>query len=308
MTHCQLHGKSYEPLFGIAAFNIGWPLKAIFSLTDLENDEWNAHRLTLNMYRRSLGTVTIDRWPLHSKLYLLLLGRLGGSVTVSLTLCFFTQRRMSVTEGGIKYSETTEGGRPKLGGLMDPRQGVVDRMSRCQTCAGNMTECPGHFGHIELAKPVYHIGFLTKTMKILRCVCFFCSKLLVAVVCNFTSQSVLTIYNLCCRVWPCLKILFLGEKCVKQLCIHSTLDWCLNLLVCWWKRFNLSHQDNPKVKDIVAKSKGFPRKRMAHIYDLCKGKNICEGGDEIDKDTDQAGQEGKPKVINWSAMLWVPFD
>ena len=72
-----------------------------------------------------------------------------------------------------------EGGRPKLGGLMDPRQGVVDRMAKCQTCAGNMTTCPGHFGHIELAKPVFHIGFLTKTIKMLRCVCFYCSKLLI---------------------------------------------------------------------------------------------------------------------------------
>lgn len=45
---------------------------------------------------------------------------------------------------------------------------------------GNMTECPGHFGHIDLAKPVFHIGFITKTIKILRCVCFYCSKLLVS--------------------------------------------------------------------------------------------------------------------------------
>lgn len=48
---------------------------------------------------------------------------------------------------------------------------------------GNMTECPGHFGHIELAKPVFHVGFITKIMKVLRCVCFFCSKLLVDAVC-----------------------------------------------------------------------------------------------------------------------------
>ena len=88
-------------------------------------------------------------------------------------------RRMSVTEGGVRYPEVYEGGRPKLGGLMDPRQGAVDRTSRCQTCAGNMTECPGHFGHIDLAKPVFHPGFLTKTQKILHCVCFYCSKLLV---------------------------------------------------------------------------------------------------------------------------------
>ncbi|KAL7869484.1 hypothetical protein AOLI_G00134720 [Acnodon oligacanthus] len=130
-------------------------------------------------------------------------------------------KRMSVTEGGIKYPETTEGGRPKLGGLMDPRQGVIERSGRCQTCAGNMTECPGHFGHIELAKPVFHVGFITKIMKVLRCVCFFCSKLLV-------------------------------------------------------------DANNPKIKDILSKSKGQPRKRLTHVYDLCKGKNICEGGEEMD--------------------------
>ncbi|XP_069954393.1 DNA-directed RNA polymerase II subunit RPB1-like [Cherax quadricarinatus] len=87
-------------------------------------------------------------------------------------------RRMSVTEGGIMYSEVYENGRPKLGGLMDPRQGCLDRNTRCTTCAGNMTDCPGHFGHLDLAKPVFHVGFLTKTVKILRCVCFYCSKLL----------------------------------------------------------------------------------------------------------------------------------
>ncbi|KAK8731143.1 hypothetical protein OTU49_007821, partial [Cherax quadricarinatus] len=85
-------------------------------------------------------------------------------------------RRMSVTEGGIMYSEVYENGRPKLGGLMDPRQGCLDRNTRCTTCAGNMTDCPGHFGHLDLAKPVFHVGFLTKTVKILRCVCFYCSK------------------------------------------------------------------------------------------------------------------------------------
>ena len=84
---------------------------------------------------------------------------------------------MSVTEGGIKYSEIYENGRPKLGGLMDPRQGCLDRHTRCTTCAGNMTDCPGHFGHLDLAKAVYHVGFMTKTMKVLRCVCFYCSKL-----------------------------------------------------------------------------------------------------------------------------------
>ncbi|XP_003371714.1 DNA-directed RNA polymerase II subunit RPB1 [Trichinella spiralis] len=86
-------------------------------------------------------------------------------------------RAMSVCE--ILYPEINENGKPKLGGLMDPRQGVIDRRSRCQTCAGTIADCPGHFGHLELSKPVYHVGFLPKVLKVLRCVCFYCSRLLV---------------------------------------------------------------------------------------------------------------------------------
>uniref|UniRef100_T1JDI6 DNA-directed RNA polymerase subunit n=15 Tax=Myriapoda TaxID=61985 RepID=T1JDI6_STRMM len=139
-------------------------------------------------------------------------------------------RSSSVTDGGIKFPEIYEGGRPKLGGLMDPRQGVIDRLSRCQTCAGNMTECTGHFGHIDLAKPVFHVGFMTKIVKVLRCVCFYCSKLLVS-------------------------------------------------------------PGNPKIKDILGKTKSQNRKRLAHVYELCKGKNICEGGDEIDTKMDDQIQD-----------------
>lgn len=79
-----------------------------------------------------------------------------------------------------------------------------------------MVECPGHFGHLELAKPVFHIGFLNKTIKVLRCVCFYCSKLLIS-------------------------------------------------------------PSNSKIKEIMAETKGNPRKRLSHVYELCKGKNICEG-------------------------------
>ncbi len=96
---------------------------------------------------------------------------------------------MSVTtDGGIQYPETREAGKPKLSGLMDPRQGPTDRTSRCQTCTGNYTECPGHFGHIDLTKPVYHVGFITQTIKVLRCFCFYCSKLLVDPVSCFPTK------------------------------------------------------------------------------------------------------------------------
>jgi DNA-directed RNA polymerase II subunit RPB1 len=80
----------------------------------------------------------------------------------------------------IEYPETLEPGtsRVRQGGLLDLRMGTVDRMNKCETCNGNMTDCPGHFGHLELAKPMFHIGFIGTVMKVLKCVCFHCSKLL----------------------------------------------------------------------------------------------------------------------------------
>lgn len=42
-----------------------------------------------------------------------------------------------------------------------------------------MNDCPGHFGHIELCRPVYHCGFVADVAKILQCVCHGCSKLMV---------------------------------------------------------------------------------------------------------------------------------
>lgn len=43
------------------------------------------------------------------------------------------------------------------------------------------------------------------------------------------------------------------------------------------------------------KTKGQPRKRLTFVYDLCKGKNICEGGDELDiqKENQDPSQEKK---------------
>ncbi|KAF9491957.1 DNA-directed RNA polymerase II, subunit 1 [Pleurotus eryngii] len=67
--------------------------------------------------------------------------------------------------------------KPKVGGLMDPRMGTIDRNFKCQTCGEGMSECPGHFGHIELARPVFHPGFILKVKKILECICVNCGRL-----------------------------------------------------------------------------------------------------------------------------------
>eukprot|EP00163_Fabomonas_tropica_P006227 TRINITY_DN1580_c0_g1_i2.p2 TRINITY_DN1580_c0_g1~~TRINITY_DN1580_c0_g1_i2.p2 ORF type:complete len:151 (+),score=14.89 TRINITY_DN1580_c0_g1_i2:344-796(+) len=91
-------------------------------------------------------------------------------------------RASSVAE--IKFAETVRNGEPVENGLADRRLGTSDHQYRCASCAGDMKECPGHFGHLELARPVYHVGFRNTVLQVLRCVCFRCSKLLPDPVCR----------------------------------------------------------------------------------------------------------------------------
>ena len=85
-------------------------------------------------------------------------------------------KNMSVCH--VIYPETMDESRmkPRDGGLNDPLMGSIDRQFRCKTCSQTMSECPGHFGHIELAKPVFHPGFIKKVKKVLEMVCHNCSK------------------------------------------------------------------------------------------------------------------------------------
>jgi DNA-directed RNA polymerase subunit A' len=62
-------------------------------------------------------------------------------------------------------------------GLMDPRLGVIDPGLECKTCGKHSGSCNGHFGHIELAAPVIHVGFSKLIRRLLRGTCRECSRL-----------------------------------------------------------------------------------------------------------------------------------
>lgn len=53
-----------------------------------------------------------------------------------------------------------EGENSVVGGLFDPRMGVLDYGKLCPTDGLNSHDCPGYFGHIELALPVFQIQFM----------------------------------------------------------------------------------------------------------------------------------------------------
>ena len=84
-------------------------------------------------------------------------------------------RNASVAE--ITSRDTYDNNKPKIGGLFDPRMGVLEPGFICPTDGLDYVNTPGYFGHIELAKPVFYVQYLSTVMKILKCVCFKCSKL-----------------------------------------------------------------------------------------------------------------------------------
>ena len=84
-------------------------------------------------------------------------------------------RRMSVAE--ITSRDTYINNKPVISGLFDPRMGVLEPGLICPTDGLDYMQTPGYFGHINLARPVFYIQYLTTVLKVLRCVCFKCSKL-----------------------------------------------------------------------------------------------------------------------------------
>ncbi len=76
-------------------------------------------------------------------------------------------RNMSATK--IITADTyDDDGFPIDMGLMDPRLGVIDPGLECKTCGKHSGSCNGHFGHIELAAPVIHVGHAKLIRRLFR--------------------------------------------------------------------------------------------------------------------------------------------
>jgi len=88
-------------------------------------------------------------------------------------------RRQSVAE--IQTADTyDEDGATITSGLMDGRLGTLEPRQRCRTCGNTASGCPGHFGHIELAKPVVHVEFTKIIYDLLQVTCRICGRIVLS--------------------------------------------------------------------------------------------------------------------------------
>ncbi len=87
-------------------------------------------------------------------------------------------RRMSAIK--ITIPDTyNDDGYPIDGGLVDPHMGVIDPGLKCRTCGGRTGSCNGHFGHIELIRPVVHPIYTKILLLLLRSTCPSCHRVLI---------------------------------------------------------------------------------------------------------------------------------
>ena len=118
--------------------------------------------------------------------------------------------KQSVAE--IVNRDTYVNNKPVIGGIFDPRMGILDPGLICPTDGLNYINTPGYFGHIKLARPVYYIQFLDNIKKILKCVCLNCGKLLI----NKNKHKYLLDIDSNTR-W---------NKYIYQLCTDSKINRC----------------------------------------------------------------------------------
>jgi DNA-directed RNA polymerase III subunit RPC1 len=63
-------------------------------------------------------------------------------------------------------------------GPMDIHMGISSKTGKCGTCGEGLDKCNGHFGHIKLALPAFHVGYLKHIIEVLNCICKDCSRVL----------------------------------------------------------------------------------------------------------------------------------
>ena len=62
-------------------------------------------------------------------------------------------------------------------GPLDKRMGVSDKHAKCETCGESLQHCNGHFGHVRLVLPVFHVGYFKKVVWVLQNICKACGHL-----------------------------------------------------------------------------------------------------------------------------------
>ena len=161
--------------------------------------------------------------------------------------------KRSVVE--ITNPGTYDGNEPRIGGLFDPRMGILDNGKTCRSCGQTNHGCPGHFGHYKLARPVYFIQFFPYVLNVLNCVCVRCSKLLIdkelhkAVLKRRGEARWRAVLNLCSNIARCGQDTEDGCGAVQP--DRYTRDGIARITAEWVNSLTAAGQEKEKVTQVL---------------------------------------------------------
>ncbi|KAI9818667.1 MAG: hypothetical protein M1826_001348 [Phylliscum demangeonii] len=69
---------------------------------------------------------------------------------------------------------------PMPNGPLDGKLGTCNKNEPCETCGEALQQCNGHFGHVRLALPAFHIGYFRMIITVLQNICKDCSSILLS--------------------------------------------------------------------------------------------------------------------------------
>ncbi len=158
-------------------------------------------------------------------------------------------KRASTVE--ITNRDTYVNNKPAIGGLFDPRMGVLESGIICPTDGHNFINTPGYFGHINLAKPVFYIQYLPTIIKILKCVCIKCSKLLIDkekytyLTSKSNDEKWNQVFSLCNKIKRCGEDTNNGCGCKQPYKIKK--EGLATIIAEWDSIENMSNEDKSKL-------------------------------------------------------------
>ncbi len=100
-------------------------------------------------------------------------------------------------------------GTPVHGGPRDPHFGAIEPGEECPVCGNSRERCPGHFGKLDLARPVVLPYYSDYIADILKATCRACSRILIE---EERAKELLELLKILKEKWPKL-----AENLVKEI-------------------------------------------------------------------------------------------
>eukprot|EP01084_Bolivina_argentea_P043319 79813_1 len=161
---------------------------------------------------------------------------------------------------------------PNESGPLDPRLGVSGSGIRfCGTCNKSSKDCVGHFGHIDLVLPCFHIGYIKDVIQILRMICKSCSRILLSPKDNMHNQTSPNYWRkrMSARILTRIQYQSLFKKLVGECKKKRKCEYCGELnggIKKHTKSFRILHEKYKKLQNNPRTNRDQEENEETHYY------------------------------------------